>query len=150
MDFVKSTIKNISISNENTLKRAKELMAHFGESENELNSVTGCSNILKFEGQLEEDYIKGNDVTLTVELYTVMKEYEPDSSTFNCRKEYQIHWIRNEQNRDGSYPQGNYDSCSGYSNYDRVEDSVNSASKQFEEFKEGKVERLDFFGIQVY
>lgn len=150
MDFVKSTIKNILISNENTLKRAKELMAHFGESENELNSVTDCSNILKFEGQLEEDYVKGNDVTLTVELYTVMKEYEPDSSTFNCRKEYQIHWIRNEQNRDGSYPQGNYESCSGYSNYDRVEDSVNSASKQFEEFKEGKVERLDFFGIQVY
>ena len=150
MDFVKSTIKNISIFKDNTEKRAKELMTYFGESESEINSVTSCSNILKFEGQLEEDYVKGNDVTLSVELYVVMKEYAPDSSTFNCRKEYYVHWIRNEQNADGSYPQGNYDPYSGYSNYDRVEDSVNSASKQFEEFKEGKVERLDFFGIQVY
>lgn len=150
MDFVKSTIKNISIQDKDTVKRAKELMAHFGESENELNSVTGCSDILKFEGQVEDDYVKGNDVTLSVELYVVMKEYDPDGSTFNCRKEYFVHWIRNEQNADGSYPQGNYDPYSGYSNYDRVEDSVNSASKQFEEFKEGKVEKLDFFGIHVY
>ena len=150
MDLVKSSVKNISIFKDETVKRAKELMAHFGESESELKSIRSCSNILKFEGQLVEDYVKGNDVTLTVELYTVMKEYEPDSSTFNCRNEYYIHWIRNEQNEDGSYPQGNYDSYSGYSNYDRIEDSLKSASKQFEEFKEGKVEKLDFFGIHVY
>lgn len=150
MDFVKSTVKNISIQNEETVKRAKELMAHFGESERELKSVTRCSDILKFEGQLEEDYVKGNDVTLTVEFYVVMKEYAPDGSTFNCRKEYYIHWIRNEQNRDGSYPQDNYDPYSGYSSYDRIEDALNSASKQFEEFKEGKVDKLDFFGIHVY
>ena len=149
MDLVKTSIANISIFRDETIKRAKELMAHFGESESELKSITRCSNIIKFEGQLVEDYVKGNDVTLTVELYTVMKEYEPDSSTFNCRKEYHIHWIRNEHS-DGSYPQGDYESYSGYSNYDRIEDALESASKQFEEFKEGKVEKLDFFGVYVY
>lgn len=149
MDLVKSSVTNLSIFKDETVKRAKELMAHFGEYESELRSVTRCSNILKFEAQLVEDYVKGNDVTLIFEVYTVMKEYEPDSSTFNCRKEYYIHWVRNEQNKDGSYPQGNYDSYSGYSNYDRIEDALKSASKQFEEFKEGKAERLDFFGIRV-
>ena len=40
MNLIKSTIKNISIQKEETEKRAKELMAHFGEAESELKSVT--------------------------------------------------------------------------------------------------------------
>ena len=149
MNLIKSTIKNISIQKDETEKRAKEIMAHFGETENELRSVTRCSNIIKFEAQLDDDYIKGSDTTLTLEVYVVMKEYKERLGTFNCRDEYHIHWIRNEMSSDGTYPQDDYTQYSGYSSYEGIVDNLQSANKQFEEFKEGIVEKLDFFGIKL-
>lgn len=47
MNLIKSTIKNISIRKDETERRAKEIMAHFDESESELRAITRCSNILK-------------------------------------------------------------------------------------------------------
>jgi len=149
MNLIKSTIKNISIQKDETEKRAKEIMAHFGEAESELRAVTRCSNILKFEAQLDDDYIKGSDTTLTVEVYVVMKEYEKSLGNFNCRDEYHIHWIRNEMSSDGTYPQDDYTQFSGYSSYKGIVDNLQSANKQFEEFKEEIVEKLDFFGIKL-
>ena len=66
MNLIKESLKNISIQKEETEKRAKEIMAHFGEAETELKSVTRSSNILKFEAQLEDDYVKSNNITLTI------------------------------------------------------------------------------------
>lgn len=149
MNLIKSTIKNISIQKEETEKRAKELMAHFDEAESELKSVTRSSNILKFEAQLEDDYTKSNNTTLTIEVYVIMKEYEKTLGNFRCRDEYHIHWIRNEMSEDGTYPQDDYTQFSGYSSYDGVVDNLQSANKQFEEFKEGVIEKLDFFGIKL-
>ena len=123
-------------------------MAHFGETESELKSVTRSSNILKFEAQLEDDYLKSNNTTLTIEVYVVMKEYKP-LGNFRCRDEYHVHRIRNEMSEDGTYPQDDYTQYSGYSSYDGVIENIQSANKQFEEFKEGIVEKLDFFGIKL-
>jgi len=149
MNLIKSTIKNISIRKDETERRAKELMAHFGEAESELRAVTRCSDILKFEAQLDDDYNKSNNTTLTIEVYVIMKEYEKPLGNFRCRDEYHIHWIRNEMSEDGTYPQDDYTQFSGYSSYDGVVDNLQSANKQFEEFKEGIVEKLDFFGIKL-
>ena len=149
MNLIKESLKNISIRKDETERRAKEIMAHFGESESELRAITRCSNILKFEGQLEDDYFKSNNTTLTIEVYVIMKEYEEYLGTFNCRYEYHVHWIRNEMSEDGTYPQDDYTQFSGYSSYDGVVDNLQSANKQFEEFKEGIVEKLDFFGIKL-
>ena len=149
MNLIKESLKNISIRKDETERRAKEIMAHFGESESELRAITRCSNILKFEGQLEDDYFKSNNTTLTIEVYVIMKEYEEHLGTFNCRYEYHVHWIRNEMSEDGTYPQDDYTQFSGYSSYDGVVDNLQSANKQFEEFKEGIVEKLDFFGIKL-
>lgn len=149
MNLINFTIKNVSIRKDETERRAKEIMAHFNEVESELRSITRCSNILKFEGQLEDDYFKGNDTTLTVEVYVVMKEYEEPLGIFNFRHEYHVHWIRNEMNEDGSYPQDDYVQFSGYSSYDEIANDLQFANDQFEDFKEGKVKKLDFFAINL-
>lgn len=149
MNFVKTTLKNIKIQKDDTEKRSKGLMEFFGETESELRAVKRCSNILKFEAQLEDDYNKGNDTTLTIEVYVVMKEHDKTVGNFSCRNEYHVHWIRNEMSPDGSYPQDDYTQFSGYSSYEGIVDNLRSADKQFEEFKEGKVEKLDFFGIKL-
>lgn len=149
MNLIKESLKNVSIQRDNTEKRAKEIMAHFNEAETELSAVTRCSNILKFEAQLEDDYFRGNNTTLTIEVYVVMKEYKEPIGNFRCRNEFHIHWIRNEMSEDGTYPQDDYDPFSGYSTYDGIVYSLQTADKQFEEFKEGKVEKLDFFGINL-
>lgn len=149
MNLIKESLKNISIRKDETERRAKEIMAHFGESESELRAITRCSNILKFEAQLEDDYFRGNKTTLTIEVYVVMKEYDEPLGNFRCRDEYHVHWIRNEMSEDGTYPQDNYTQFSGYSSYDGVVENLQSANKQFEEFKEGIVEKLDFFGIKL-
>ena len=147
MNLIKFTIKDVSINNNETERRAKELMGQFGEVESEVRAVTRCSNILKFEGKLDDDYFMGNDATHTIELYVVMKEYENPIGNFNCRYEYHVHWIRNVMSEDGTYPQDDYTNFSGYSSYDSIIDTLQSANEQFEKFKEGKVEKLDFFGI---
>ena len=149
MNLINFTIKNVKVQKEGTEKRAKEIMAHFDEAESELNSVTRCSNILKFEGQLEDDYFKGNNITLNIEVYVVMKEYKEPLGNFNCRYEYHVHWIRNEMNEDGTYPQDDYVQFSGYSSYDGVVNNLQIANEQFEDFKEGKVKKLDFFAINL-
>ena len=149
MNLIKFTLKNVSIQCDNTEKRAKELMSHFGETESELSAVTRTSNILKFEAQLEDDYFKGNNTTLTVEVYVVMKEYKEPLGNFSCRDEYHVHWIRNEMSSDGTYPQDDYTQFSGYSSYEGIVDNLQSANNQFEDFKEGKIEKLDFFGIKL-
>lgn len=149
MNLIKFTIKNVSIRKDETERRAKELMEHFGgETVSELRAVTRCSDVLKFEGQLDSDYFGGSNTTLTIETYVVMKEYEKPIGNFKCRYEFHVHWIRNEMS-DESYPQDDYIQFSGYSSYDNVVDVLQSANKQFEEFKDGKVEKLDFFGVNL-
>lgn len=152
-NFIKSTITSVKVQKDGTVKRAKEIMAHFGESQSELDSIISCSNILKFTGQSEKDFIDGNGTTLTIELYNVLKCYKEDSGrTFRHRNEYHVHWIRNEKNSDGSYPQGDYTNSCGWSGEDLAIDKIKFVDKAFDEFESGdmNVEHLVFFGVKVF
>lgn len=140
MDFVKSTIKNISIAT-TEVETVKRLLAD-KESESELNSIVGVSDTLSFDG-MNTDFLGREVGEFHVECFLVVKHYKNDR--FESRVEYYIRSIRKDDNREFlDYKFAGY-------NVSSSEENIDYTNKQLKEFvknyaNEGDI-HLPFFGI---
>ena len=96
MDFVKSSIKNLTI-NSSDINKIKELLRTNKEAESEIDSIVGVSNTLSFDG-ISIDW-QGREVgEFHIECFMVVKHYK--NERFESRTEYYVRAIRNEDNKE--------------------------------------------------
>ena len=141
MDFVKSSIKNLTI-NSSDINKIKELLRTNREAESEINSIVGVSNTLSFDG-MNIDW-QGREVgEFHIECFMVVKHYK--NERFESRTEYYVRAIRNEDNKEFL----DYNYCGNDNNTTKV--NVDYTNKHLEEFKmnyanKGEI-HLPFFSI---
>ena len=142
MDFVKSTIKNLTIA-ATEIEKVKELLKANNEAESEINSIVGVSNTLSFDG-MHTDFLGREIGEFHIECFLVVKHYKGDR--FYSRVEYYVHSIRNEDNLE-------FLNCdhSGY-NDSTSDENIDYTNNQLEEFKknyanEGEDVHLPFFSM---
>lgn len=145
-NIIKSTISNVEII-DSGIERAKEIMANFGESKKELDSIVSVSKFLKFDAQIQNDFFNKNGIVISYELYNIMKRYDGESVNYTFRNEYHIFWTRNEIKENGKCLKGDYVPFSGYSGEKTAVEKIRQTEKLFEDFKNGKLNNLAFFGL---
>lgn len=141
MDFVKSSIKNLTI-NSSDINKIKELLRTNKEAESEIDSIVGVSNTLSFDG-MSVDWCGREGYRFHIECFLVVKHYESDR--FESRTEYYVRAIRKDDNRE--FLDYHYSGYNVYSSAKNIEDT----NEHLEEFKmnyanKGKI-HLPFFSI---